>query len=145
MCEGWGVKAMRVLYAVVLCTFLGGCFASTQEVRAKLGDEYIGKNVDALVVQFGPPSAQFRMSTGETSYVWQLSSVTNINIDRDKYGSSGSAKTDFCKVSVIASPAGIVTRLTTEDASGTGGILGAAGVDVYGSVCANHLGIRRQG
>jgi hypothetical protein len=51
---------------------------------------------------------------------------TDVDISSDKYGSSGSAKTYYCKVKVIASPAGIVTKLTTEDSSGTGGLLGLA-------------------
>ena len=135
---------MRILGITALCVALGGCYATSQEVRAKLGDEYIGKSVDALVVQFGPPTSQFKMSTGETSYVWQLSSVTNINIDRDRYGSSGSALTKFCKINVIASPAGMVTKLTTEDSS-AGRREAIGNIDFYGSVCANHLGIRREG
>jgi hypothetical protein len=80
------------------------------------------------------------MNSGETAYLWQLSSVTRI--DADEYG--GTARTRYCKVSVVASSTGLVTKLTTEDASGTGGILGLAGVDIYGSVCAQHLGMPRQ-
>jgi hypothetical protein len=135
---------MRILGVVALCAVLGGCAASKQEVVTRLGDQYVGKSVDALVVQFGPPASSFRMTTGDTSYVWQLTAVTNIDVSSDRYGSSGTAKTNFCKVSVIASPTGIVTRLTTEDSSGTGGLLGAAGVDIYGSVCARHLGMKRE-
>jgi hypothetical protein len=84
------------------------------------------------------------MSSGETAYLWQWASVTSIEMSSDKYGSSGSAKTNYCKVNVIASSSGIVTKLTTEDSSGTGGLLGLAGVDIYGSVCARHLGMPRQ-
>lgn len=135
---------MRILGVTALCLALGGCYATSQEVRAKLGDEYIGKSVDALVVQFGPPTSQFKMSTGETSYLWQLSSVTNISVDRDRFGSSGSATTKFCKINVIASPAGTVTKLTTEDSS-AGRREAIGNIDFYGSVCANHLGIRREG
>lgn len=96
------------------------------------------------MVQFGPPVSQFRMNSGDTSYVWQITSVTSINVDSNRYGSSGTAKTYFCKVSVVASPTGIITRLSTEDSSGTGGLLGAVGVDIYGSVCAQHLGMKRE-
>ena len=135
---------MRFFGVVAICIALGGCYATSQEVRARLGDEYIGKSVDALVVKFGPPTSQFRMSTGETSYLWQLSSVTNIDIDRDRFGSSGSATTKFCKLNVIASPAGMVTKLTTEDSS-AGRREAIGNIDFYGSVCANHLGIRREG
>jgi hypothetical protein len=78
------------------------------------------------------------MNSGETAYVWQLSAETYVDTD------IGRAKTNYCKVNVISSPAGIVTKLTTEDSSGTGGIAVLAGVDIYGSICANHLGMRRQ-
>lgn len=129
---------------VAATVILTGCAATQQQVATKLGEQYVGRNVDALVVQFGPPASQFKMNSGETSYVWQLTSVTSINVDSDRYGSSGTAKTHFCKVSVIASPTGTITRLSTEDSSGTGGLLGAAGVDIYGSVCARHLGMKRE-
>jgi hypothetical protein len=134
---------MHKIAAAALAILLGGCAASKQEVVARLGDQYIGKNVDALVLQFGPPASSFRMNSGDTSYIWQLTAETNIAVSSNQHGSSGTAKTNYCKVSVIASPAGIVTRLTTEDASGTGGLLGLAGVDIYGSVCARHLGMKR--
>ena len=133
---------MRVLYVGALCMFLGGCYASTQEVRAKLGDEYIGKSVDALVLQFGPPASQFKMSTGETSYLWQLSSNTNVELTRDRFGSSGTATTKFCKLNVIASATGMVTKLATEDGS-MGRTEAIGNFDVYGSVCAHYMGIRK--
>jgi len=128
----------------MLAASVAGCAATRQEVVAKLGDQYIGKNVDVLVARFGPPASSFRMNSGDTSHLWQLSAETNIDIDSNRYGSRGTATTNFCKVSVIASTAGIVKALTTEDASGTQGILGLAGVDIYGSVCGRHLGIRRE-
>jgi hypothetical protein len=135
---------VRNFGVLAICIVLGGCYATSQEVRAKLGDQYIGKSIDAMVVQFGPPSSQFKITTGETSYVWQLSSVTNINVDRDRYGATGSAVTKFCKISVIASPANVVTRLTTEDSS-AGRVEAIGNIDFHGSVCANHLGLRRDG
>lgn len=45
-----GVK-MRWLGMVVLCAALGGCYATGADVRAKLGQDYVGKNVDAIVVR----------------------------------------------------------------------------------------------
>jgi hypothetical protein len=125
---------------VLAVVALAGCAATKQEVSGNLGNMFLGKNVDSLVSEFGPPASAFRMNSGETAYVWQLSAVTNINTDRG----SGTAKTNYRKVSVISSPTGIVTKLTTEDSSGTGGILGLAGVDIYGSICARHLGMQRQ-
>lgn len=73
---------MRILGIMELCVALGGCAASRQEVVAQLGAEYIGQNVDALVIQWGPPASTFKMNSGDTSYVWQLGNQTNINTDR---------------------------------------------------------------
>lgn len=113
---------MRVFWTAMLPTSVAGCTGTRQEVVARLGDQYIGKNVDALVARFGPLASSFRMNSGETSYLWQLNAETSIDIDSNRYGSSCSATTNFCKVCVIASTAGIVKALTTEDASGTQGI-----------------------
>jgi hypothetical protein len=130
---------MRILGVVALCAVLGGCAASKQEVVARLGDQYIGQNVDALVVKFGPPTSTFRMNSGQTSYIWQLSAETDIRTDRGW----GTASTRFCKVSVIASPTGIVTQLDTEDSNAGVGLPGLVGA--YGSICGQRLGMRPQG
>jgi len=129
---------MRNLGIVVLCAMLGGCAASKQEVAARLGNQYVGQNVDALVVKFGPPASTFKMNSGDTSYIWQLGNQTNIVTDRGV----GTASTQFCKVSVIANPNGIVTQLNTEDANAGGGLYALTGA--LGSICANRLGIERQ-
>lgn len=123
---------------VALGAALGGCAASRQEVAAKLGGEFVGKPVDIMVVRFGPPATTFRMNSGQTSYVWQLSAVTDINTDRGY----GTASTRYCKVTVIASPAGVVTQLDTEDPNAGAGLGGALGA--FGSMCAQRLGIPRQ-
>jgi hypothetical protein len=73
---------MRILGIVALCAALGGCVASRQEVATRLGDQYVGQNVDALVVKFGPPASTFKMNSGDTSYIWQLGNQTNINTDQ---------------------------------------------------------------
>jgi len=129
---------MRILGVVALCAALGGCAASKQEVQARLGEQYIGQNVDALVVKFGPPASTFKMNSGDTSYIWQLGNQTDIITDRGY----GSAQTRFCKVSVIASKTGIVSQLDTEDSNVGVGLPGAIGM--YGSICANRLGMARQ-
>jgi hypothetical protein len=133
-----GDQQMRILRIVALSAALAGCAASRQEVTARLGDQFIGQNVDTLVVQFGPPTSTFKMNSGQSSYVWQLTSVTDINTDRGY----GQASTRFCKVSVIASPAGIVTQLNTEDSNAGMGLAGAVGA--YGSICGQRLGMRPQ-
>ena len=109
-----------------------------EEVVTRLGQQYIGQNVDVLVVRFGPPASTFKMNSGDTSYVWQLGNQTNINTDRG----SGIANTLYCKVSVVASKTGIISQLNTEDSNAGGGLAGAMGM--YGSICANRLGIERQ-
>jgi len=104
----------------------------------RLGEQYVGQNVDALVVKFGPPASTFKMNSGDTSYIRQLGNQTNINTDRG----SGIASTQFCKVSVIGSKTGVVSQLNTEDSNAGGGLGGALGM--YGSICANRLGMERQ-
>lgn len=135
---GWGLQ-MRFWFAALICLSLGGCAASRQEVAARLGDEYVGKNVDMLVAQWGPPASTFRMNNGGASYQWQLSAVTDIDIDHG----SGTASTRACKVTVIAAPDGKVVQLNTEDPNAGRGIIGAMGG--FGSMCAHRLGMRPQG
>jgi hypothetical protein len=43
---------MRILGIVALSAALMGCAASRQEVAARLGADYVGQNIDALVVKF---------------------------------------------------------------------------------------------
>lgn len=128
------VRAMPLLVSLVMA----GCAASQQEVAYRLGAHFIGQNVDSLVVDFGPPASMFKMNSGDTSYIWQLGNQTNA------VGGNGSAiaSTRYCKVSVIADKAGIVTQLNTEDANAGGGFAGATGM--YGSLCANRLGMQRR-
>jgi hypothetical protein len=132
------VRFIKFALIAALAFALDGCAATSQQVAQNLGEQYVGKNVDAMTSRFGPPQSAFRMNSGETAYVWQLSAVTNYDIGQ--YG--GSAKTNYCKVNVIASPAGVVTKLTTEDAVVNDGLL--RGLEVWGSVCAQHLGMARQ-
>ena len=129
---------MRILEIVALCAVVGGCAATRQEVVARLGSQFIGQNVDVMVVKFGPPASIFKMNSGDTSYVWQLGNQTDIYTDRG----SGIASTRFCKVNVIASKTGIVSQLNTEDSNAGGGLGSAMGM--YGSICANRLGMERQ-
>jgi hypothetical protein len=129
---------MRNLGIVALCAARGGCAASREEVVSRLGQQYIGQNVDILVVRFGPPASTYKMNSGDTSYVWQLGNQTNINTDRG----AAVASTLYCKVSVVASKTGAISQLNTEEPNAGGGLGGALGM--YGSICANRLGIERQ-
>lgn len=127
----------RRVAVLVWATLLVGCAASREQVAAKLGQEYIGQNVDMLVTKFGPPTNTFVMNSGETSYNWQLGNQTDIATDRG----SGFASTRFCKLMVVAAKGGTITQLNTEDSNAGGGLIGAMGG--YGSICANRLGIAR--
>jgi hypothetical protein len=138
MPSGLGDQYMGKWGIVALCATLAGCAASKQEVATRLGDQYVGQNVDALVIKFGPPASTFKMNSGDTSYIWQLGNQTNINTDRG----SGIASTQFCKVSVVANKTGVVSQLNTEDSNAGGGLGSALGM--YGSICANRLGMERQ-
>src|SRR5258706_5505460 len=129
---------MRNLGIVALGVALAGCAASREEVAVRLGSQYVGQNVDALVVKFGPPTSTFKMNSGDTSYIWQLGNQTYIDTDRG----SGIASTQYCKVSVIASKTGVVTQLNTEDSNAGAGLGSTLGM--YGSICANRLGMERQ-
>jgi hypothetical protein len=114
----WGIIAGAAL--------LAGCAASGGEVVDRLNLKYVGKNVDVLVTEWGPPANTFKMNSGETSYMWQLTSQTSVYT----YNGSGAAQTNYCKVNVIAEPSGIISKVTTQDTVGW-------------SLCAQRLGMQR--
>lgn len=124
--------------SILGCLLLSGCFAAREEVAARLGDQFIGQNVDALVMQWGPPASTFKMNSGGNSYVWQLAARTDIAVNQGY----GSMATRVCKVTIATDDRGIVRQLNTEDSSASTGIYGAMGVG--GSICAQRLGIQRQ-
>jgi hypothetical protein len=137
---------MRVLMNVALCALLGGCAASVPEVRARLGQEYIGKNVDTLVMRWGPPASTFKMNNGQTSYVWQIGTETQVQLTGGSGGSknyTGSTQTFTCKVSVIASASGTVSQLDVQDSKAEQGVFGAE--TGLSSMCGEQLGMKRQG
>ena len=98
---------MRSFLAVTALVLLTGCAASRQEVTARLGEKFIGQNVDLMVAEFGPPVTVFKMSSGGASYQWQLAGSTDI------VGGNGvaSASQRYCKVNVIADRSNMVVDL----------------------------------
>ena len=77
------ISDMRNLgMAACAAMMLAGCAATKQEVIEQLGSQYIGKNVDVLVAQFGPPTATFKMNSGQTPYQWQLSNLSTARVSR---------------------------------------------------------------
>ncbi|MGH6776884.1 MAG: hypothetical protein ACRECL_02570 [Bradyrhizobium sp.] len=135
---------MRVLVLVALFATLTGCAASKQEVVARLGDQFTGQNVDALLVKLGPPTKTFKMSSGDTLYSWQLANQT-LEETRFDHARSGPrfnrTELRYCEVNAVVSKDNIVTQLNTDDTNAGRGIVGTLG----GSVCAHRLGIRHQG
>lgn len=125
---------------MALAAMLAGCAASREEVVERLGSQYIGKSTDLMVRDLGPPSSTFKMQSGETSLVWQLTAITDVSAGRDY----AQASTRYCKVSVIADAKGVVEQLNTEDSNaGTGVVPRLTGM--YGSICGQRLGMKPQG
>jgi len=145
---------MRILEIVALCAALGGCAGTWQQTAStsRAGDQFIGKDVNALVAQIGRPATSKRLDDGQGSYVWELAAVTPRAGDRwvntgdgGLYGdghSPGYMSDDprLCKVSALTSPEGIVTQLRAEDSNGTGAP--AVSLGFNGSICAKRLGTR---
>jgi hypothetical protein len=128
---------MRILGIVTLSVALIGCAASRQEAAARLGEQFIGRNVDAMVAQFGPPASAFRMSSGGTSYQWQLAGGTDI------VGGDGLALASqrYCKVNVITDRSNIVVDFKTDD---TGSATSYGYFTVNESLCAKRFGMKKE-
>lgn len=140
---------MRTIGAAILCVVLGGGCASAQNTMPPTGtgNQFVGQNVKAVADRFGPPAGRMRLDTDETLYVWELSPPDQAAKRRrttegwgGRYddGETPGYMTDdprICKLSVIASPEGIVTQVKAEDDNGTGAPKRNFGF--LGSVCAD--------
>lgn len=127
---------MRVLWCVCFL-LLTACAASRQEAAARLGEQFIGQNVDVMAAQFGPPASSFKMTSGGTSYQWQLAGGTDI------VGANGIgiASQRYCKVNVITDRSGTVTDLKTDD---TGSATSYGYFTVTESLCAKRFGMKKE-
>lgn len=127
----------KITIAFALAAFVGGCAASRQEVAARLGQEFIGQNIDVMVAQFGPPASTFKMTSGGTSYQWQLAGGTDI------MGGNGVeiASQRYCKVNVITDRPGTVVDLKTDD---TGSATSYGYFTVTESLCAKRFGMKKE-
>jgi hypothetical protein len=145
---------MRILEIVALCAALGGCAGAAQQQEGALrpGGQFIGQNVTSFAAKYGPPESAKRMDDGQAAYVWQLDAV-KAGDRRSDTGSGGlygdghtpgyfSDDPRSCKVSITASPEGIVTQLNAEDLNGTGAPSMTLGIN--GSTCAKRLGTKSQ-
>jgi hypothetical protein len=147
---------MRILVIVALSATLGSCGAPRPEMAqastSRLGDQFVGQNVTALVTQFGKPVSRKKMDNDQTSYVWDLDSAVDVTDDRSSDSGVGGLYGDghtpgymsddprVCKMSVTVSPQGIVTQVSTEDQNGTGAPSMTLGFN--GSICAQRLRTR---
>ncbi len=124
---------MRILKIVGLCAALGGCWAPGQDVATSTtyGDQFIGKNVDAVVARLGKPSGRKKMDNDQMTYLWELAAADLPTHQRSYTGQAGlygdgltpGAMSDdprICKVNVTTSPEGTVTQFDAEDSNGTG-------------------------
>jgi hypothetical protein len=123
-----GIRTL--LGAAIPIVLVAACAATSEQVADTLGSKFRGQNIDRVVMQFGPPINSFKMSSGATTYEWRLGDQTNIATS--KYG--GTASTHYCKLRAMAGPDGVITDVSTEDASN---MLGE-------SLCAMRLGMFRQ-
>jgi hypothetical protein len=132
---GLGKSTMRTLGIAALSAALVGCAASRQEAAARLGDQFMGQNVDVMVAQFGPPASTFKMSSGGASY--QLAGGTDI------VGGNGVgiASQRYCKVNVITDRSSTVVDLKTDD---TGSATSYGYFTVTESLCAKRFGMKKE-
>jgi hypothetical protein len=147
---------MRILKIVALCAALGGCGALQQQaVAARPSEQFVGQKVDSLAARFGPPARSKRMDDGQASYLWNLTdaadSAGDHGVQTGPGGLYGDGRTPgyisfdprSCKLSVVASPEGIITQFIAEDLSGTGAPATSFGISPR-SICAERLGTRPQ-
>jgi hypothetical protein len=141
---------MRTLAAAVLCVALSGGWASAQNTApsTQAGHQFVGQNVQVVADRFGLPTGRKKMDNDEMLYVWELGPAdpsarrrrtTEGYAGRYDDGETPGYMTDdtrICKLTIIASPEGIVTQVTAEDLNGTGAPKRTFGF--LGSVCADH-------
>jgi hypothetical protein len=139
---------MRILGAAVLCFVLSGGWASAQNAPpTQAGNQFVGKDVHVVADRFGSPTGRKKMDNDDMLYVWELGPADQSASRRRNDTGDGGLYEDghtpgyinddprICKLTVIASPEGIVTQVTAEDQNGTGAPTRTFGL--LGSVCAD--------
>jgi hypothetical protein len=132
---------------------LGGCWTSGQEVASsnRSGDQFVGKNVDAVAARFGKPTGRKKLDNDQMMYVWELAATDLPGNQKAQtgdgrlYGDGGTpgAMSDdprFCKLTVTTTSEGIVTQFSAEESNGTGAP--SMSIGLIDSVCAQRLKTR---
>jgi hypothetical protein len=132
-----------------LCFVLSGGWASAQNAApsTQAGNQFVGKDVHVVADRFGSPTGRKKMDNDDMLYVWELGPADQSASRRRNDTGDGGLYEDghtpgyinddprICKLTVIASPEGIVTQVTAEDQNGTGAPTRTFGL--LGSVCAD--------
>jgi len=156
---------MRIASTVLLCTVLGGCSLSMPSISmpslsssaeapvsaARPAEQYVGKKLDTLIAQFGPPKRSQPLDNDQTSYVWQFDATDDglpptgaggLYGDGWSPGYVSDGYSPFCRVTVVASADGVVTQANTEESNGTGT---PNGFIRSGNICQKQLRTKSRG
>ena len=139
---------MRNTGAAVLCVVLSSGWASAQNTApsTQAGNQFVGKDVHVVADRFGSPAGRKKMDNDDMLYVWELGPADRSASRRRAVTGNGGLYDDgetpgyitedprICKLTVTASPEGIVTQVTAEDQNGTGAPKRTFGL--LGSICA---------
>jgi hypothetical protein len=144
---------MRTTQLMMLCIasgvpWGGGCLGGRgggAPTTALPADQFVGKNLDALVKQLGPPTRSSPADSDQTTIVWQFETATGTPPPTGSgglYGDGGSPSyvsqgySPFCRITAtVATSSGIVTQANMEESNGTGASMLRRGE----SICAQHL------
>jgi hypothetical protein len=160
------VYRMRITSTVLLCAVLGGCSLSMPSISmpsisspaeapasaARPAEQYVGKKLDTLIAQLGPPKRSQPLENDQTSYVWQFETIDPpqhptgdgglVYGDGVSPGYVSEGYTPFCRITVVASADGVVTQANTEESNGTGT---PNGFVRSGNICQKQLKSRSRG
>ncbi len=159
------VNRMRLAQTMLLCAVLGGCSLSMPSISmpsisgpaeapvsaARPAEQYVGKNLDTLVGQLGPPKRSQPLDNDQTSYVWQFDVVDEglpptgaggLYGDGRSPGYVSEGYSPFCRITVVASADGVITQASTEESNGTGTPNGAIR---SGNICQKQLRAKSRG
>ena len=154
---------MRIAQTMLVCAVLGGCSMSSISLpsvprpaeapvsAARPAEQYVGKNLDTLVAQLGPPKRSQPLDNDQTSYVWQFDAADEglpptgaggLYGDGLSPGYVSDGYSPFCRVTVVASADGVITQASTEESNGTGT---PNGFIRGGNICQKQLRAKSRG